>query len=87
VSRVEVVFLVGLVLAIAGALLFGFAGALATTWQPEGAGAVGGTTDPDLRLTYRLGGAVLAIGGLAALGIATRRWLSHAPGRARHGVG
>jgi len=86
-SRVETVFLIGLVLAIAGVVLFVSSGSLATHWQEEPSRALGGMTDPDLRFSYRLGGAVLAVAGLVALGMAAWRWLGNAPSRGRHGIG
>jgi hypothetical protein len=86
-SRIEVVFLVGLCLVAGGAALAVYAEPLATHWQSEGGGASFGTVDAGLRRTYQVAALLLAAAGLAAVGMAAWRWLGHADNRARRGVG
>ena len=86
-SRIEVVFLVGLCLLAGSIALAVYAEPLATHWQSETNGAAFGTVDAGLRRTYQVSALLLAVAGLAAVGMSTWRWLGHADGRARRGVG
>ena len=74
-SRIEVVFLVGLCLAVAGVAIGLEAGALATRWE-TGSGVSVGVTDPADRRAYQVLGLLLAVAGGVGMAMAARRWLA-----------
>jgi drug/metabolite transporter (DMT)-like permease len=74
-SKIEVVFLVGLCLAVAGVAIGLEAGALATHWE-TGDHMTVGVTDPADRRTYQVLGLLLAVAGAVGMGMAAWRWLA-----------
>ena len=74
-SRIEVVFLVGLCLAIAGVVVGLQAGALATRWE-TGDGMAVGITDPADRRAYQVLGLLLAVAGATGMALSAWRWLA-----------
>jgi hypothetical protein len=80
-SRIEIVFLAALCLAIAGGVLLVEADPLATRW--EGGDRAGpGVTDPAQRQGYQMMGAVLLAAGAVGMGLAAWRWMADRdPGR------
>ena len=81
-SRIEIVFLASLCLAIAGGVLIVQAGPLATTWQ-TGDGASLGVTDPTQRQGFQVMGAILLGTGSVGMVLAAWWWMEGRDGR-RH---
>jgi hypothetical protein len=75
--RTEIVFVIGAIIAAAGAFLAVRAGALATSWQrTESGNGWGGITDPALQHTYATMGLIGLCFGLALVALAAWRWLA-----------
>jgi hypothetical protein len=75
--RTEIVFVIGSIVAAAGALLAIRAGALATSWErTESGNGWGGITDPALRHTYTTMGLIGLCFGLALVALAAWRWVA-----------
>ena len=83
-SRIEIVFLASLCLAIAGGVLLVEAGPLATRWE-GGDGAALGITDPVQRQGFQVLGAVLLAAGAVGMGLAAWRWMADRDPRRRAG--
>ena len=83
-SRIEIVFLAALCLAIAGGVLLVEAGPLATRWE-GGDGASLGITDPTQRQGFQVMGAILLCTGAVGMGLAAWRWMADRHGRRRPG--
>ena len=83
-SRIEVVFLAALCLAIAGGVLLVEAGPLATRWEGGQDGALG-ITDPTQRQGFQVMGTVLLAAGSLGMGLAAWRWMADRDGRRRPG--
>jgi hypothetical protein len=73
--KTRIILIVGSLCAALGTFLFLKADSLATNWQPLGAGAWGGTTDPALRQPYGAVGMAILCFGLALVVLAVARWL------------
>ena len=72
-SRIEIVFLAALCLAIAGGVLLVEAGPLATRWE-AGQGMAVGFIDPAQRQGYQVLGGLLLAAGAVGMGLAAWRW-------------
>ena len=81
-SRIEIVFLASLCLAIAGGVLLVEAGPLATRWEGGQDGALG-ITDPTQRQGFQLIGAILLAAGAVGMGLAAWSWMGRRDGPRR----
>jgi hypothetical protein len=74
-SRIEVVFLAGLCLAVAGVIVGLEAGPLATRWE-HGDNMAVGFTDPADRRAYQVLGLLMAVAGATGMAMSAWRWLA-----------
>jgi hypothetical protein len=74
-NRTRIVFVGGAVITVMGIATSLRAGSLATNWQPLGAGAWGGTTDPALRQSYQSIGLLTFCFGLVLLALSAWNWI------------
>ena len=78
-SRIFVVLLIGIGLAIGGCALMLGAPGLATSWQSLGPNSWGGETDLTKEWVYREMGFVILAFGLVLAGLASFQWLNTSP--------
>jgi len=75
-NRTNIVTVIGACVTAAGTFLALRADLLASRWQPLGASAWGGTTDPGLRQTYHEIGLIALGFGVALLAAAAWQWMA-----------
>lgn len=74
-SRIQLGFIIGTVIAVTGLFLRLAAHALATRWESLGPSAWAGTTDPAIERTCQAFGLTIFAFGLVLLSLAFYRWL------------